>query len=263
MLTLSKLLSMKKQNTSTPVAPPPVVLITGAARRIGASIAQTLHRSGFNTVLHYRNSAAEAEQLCAELNRQRPDSAVCAQADLLRTGRLPELVDRALEKWQRLDALVNNASSFYPTPIGAVDEAAWNDLMGSNLKAPLFLSQAAAPHLKKSGGSIVNIVDVHAERPMRKHVVYSAAKAGLASLTRSLARELAPEVRVNGVAPGAILWPEHEMPGETRESILQRVPLQRSGNPEDIALAVKFLLLEAPYVTGHILPVDGGRSLFI
>lgn len=262
-LTLSKLLSMKKQNTSTPVAPLPVALVTGAARRIGASIAQTLHHSGFNIVLHYRNSMGEAAKLCAELNGQRPDSALCVQADLLCTGRLPELIERCLEKWQRLDALINNASSFYPTPVGTIDEAAWNDLVGSNLKAPLFLSQAAAPYLKASGGGIVNIVDVHAERPMRKHVVYSAAKAGLASLTRSLARELAPEVRVNGVAPGAILWPEHEMPEETRESILQRVPLQRAGNPEDIALAVKFLLLEAPYITGHILPVDGGRSLFI
>lgn len=249
---------MKKQNTSTPVA-----LVTGAARRIGASIAQTLHRSGFNIVLHYRNSMDEAAKLCAELNDRRQDSALCVQADLLRTERLPGLIERCLEKWQRLDALINNASSFYPTPVGTIDEAAWHDLIGSNLKAPLFLSQAAAPHLKTRGGSIVNIVDVHAERPMRKHVVYSAAKAGLASLTRSLARELAPEVRVNGVAPGAILWPEHEMPEETRESILQRVPLQRAGNPEDIALAVKFLLLEAPYITGHILPVDGGRSLFI
>jgi pteridine reductase len=241
----------------------PVALITGAARRIGASIAQSLHRSGFNIVLHYRSSAAEAEQLCAALNRQRPDSAVCVQADLLRSERLPALIDRSLEKWRRLDALVNNASSFYPTPVDSIDEAAWDDLMGSNLKAPLFLSQAAAPHLKKTGGCIVNIVDVHAERPMRKYVVYSAAKAGLAALTRSLARELAPEVRVNGVAPGSILWPEHEMPQEDRESILQRIPLQRAGTPEDIALAVKFLLLEAPYVTGHILPVDGGRSLFI
>jgi pteridine reductase len=242
----------------------PVALITGAARRIGASIAQTLHRSGFNVVLHYRNSAAEAEELCAGFNRERPDSAVSVQADLLDAAALPALIDRTLQVWQRLDALVNNASSFYPTPIGAIDEAAWDDLIGSNLKAPLFLSQAAAPHLKMSGGSIVNIVDVHAERPMRKYVVYSAAKAGLATLTKSLARELAPEVRVNGIAPGSILWPENAMPeAETRESILQRIPLQRAGTPEDIALAVKFLLLEAPYITGHILPVDGGRSLFI
>lgn len=251
---------MKKQKTSTNM---PVALITGAARRIGASIAQTLHRSGFNIVLHYRNSAASAEELCAAMNRLRQDSAVSVQADLLQIETLPALIERSLQPWQRLDALVNNASSFYPTPVGSIDETAWNDLIGSNLKAPLFLSQAAAPHLKDSGGSIVNIIDVHADRPMRKHVVYSVAKAGLAALTKSLARELAPEVRVNAVAPGAILWPEHEMPEETRESILLRVPMQSPGNPEDIALAVKFLLLEAPYITGHILPVDGGRSLFI
>ncbi len=253
----------QKAKSDAPVALP-VVLITGAARRIGASIAQTLHHSGFNIVLHYRDSAADAEQLCAGLNRQRAGSAISVQADLLNTAALPALIDRSLQAWQRLDALINNASSFYPTPVGAIDEAAWDDLIGSNLKAPLFLSQAAAPHLKLTGGSIVNIVDVHAERPMRNYVVYSAAKAGLATLTRSLARELAPEVRVNGVAPGSILWPEHSMPeAETRESILQRIPLQRAGTPEDIALAVKFLLLEAPYITGHILPVDGGRSLFI
>ncbi len=242
----------------------PVALITGGARRIGAGIARTLHGAGFNIALHYRSSAQHAEELCAALNGQRPDSAISLQADLLQTEALADLIARSVQPWQRLDALINNASSFYPTPVGAIDEAAWDDLVGSNLKAPLFLSQAAVPHLKKSGGSIVNIVDVHAERPMRKYVVYSAAKAGLAALTKSLARELAPEVRVNGVAPGSILWPEHAMPAaETRESILQRIPLQRAGTPEDIALAVKFLLLEAPYITGHILPVDGGRSLFI
>ncbi|HEY3487780.1 MAG TPA: pteridine reductase [Gammaproteobacteria bacterium] len=247
----------------TPKTNPPVALITGSARRIGASIAQTLHRSGFNIVLHYGKSKKDATELCITLNRQRADSAVTVQADLLQTVALPNLLQQSLQPWQRLDALINNASSFYPTPVGSIDEAAWNDLMGSNLKAPLFLSQAAAPYLKSSGGSIVNIIDVHADRPMRKHTVYSVAKAGLAALTKSLARELAPEVRVNAVAPGAILWPEHEMPEESRESILQRVPLQRPGNPEDIALAVRFLLLDAPYMTGHILPVDGGRSLYI
>ncbi|HEX5055137.1 MAG TPA: pteridine reductase [Gammaproteobacteria bacterium] len=252
---------MKKQRTSAGNIP--VALITGGARRIGASIAQTLHASGFNIVLHYRSSAAEAEELVAALNRQRPESAICVQTDLLLTAQLPGLITRAVEVWGRLDALINNASSFYPTPVGDIDETAWDDLIGSNLKAPLFLSQAAVPHLKTSGGGIVNIVDVHAERPMRKYVVYSAAKAGLALLTKSLARELAPEVRVNGVAPGSILWPEHEMPQEDRASILQRIPLQRAGTAEDIALAVKFLLLEAPYITGHILPVDGGRSLYI
>jgi pteridine reductase len=253
---------MKTFKTTASTAP--VALITGGARRIGAGIAQTLHGAGFNIVLHYRKSAQDAEKLSADLNRQRPDSAVTVPADLLETAALADLIARSVQPWQRLDALINNASSFYPTPVGDIDEAAWDDLVGSNLKAPLFLSQAAAPHLKKSGGSIVNIVDVHAERPMRKYVVYSAAKAGLAALTKSLARELAPEVRVNGVAPGSILWPEHELPAaETRESILQRIPLQRAGTPEDIALAVKFLLLEAPYITGHILPVDGGRSLFI
>jgi pteridine reductase len=254
---------MNTFKTTNSNSPGPVALITGAARRIGAGIAQTLHRAGFNIVLHYRDSATSATELCTALNRQRPDSAITVQADLLQMVALPALIARSLQPWQRLDALINNASSFYPTPVGAIDEAAWDDLVGSNLKAPLFLSQAAAPHLKSSGGSIVNITDVHADRPMRKYVVYSTAKAGLAALTKSLARELAPEVRVNAVAPGSILWPEHEMPGEARESILQRIPLQRAGTPEDIALAVKFLLLDAPYVTGHILPVDGGRSLYI
>jgi pteridine reductase len=255
---------MKAFKTTSSNSSAPVALITGGARRIGACIAQTLHGAGFNIALHYRSSAQDAEALCAALNRQRPDSAISLQADLLQTAALPELIARSVQPWQRLDALINNASSFYPTPAGAIDEAAWDDLVGSNLKAPLFLSQAAMPHLKNSRGSIINIVDVHAERPMRKYVVYSAAKAGLASLTKSLARELAPEVRVNGVAPGSILWPEHEMPAaETRDSILQRIPLQRAGTPDDIALAVKFLLLDAPYITGHILPVDGGRSLYI
>jgi pteridine reductase len=241
----------------------PVALITGAARRVGASIAQTLHQAGFNIVLHYRSARQEATDLCTELNRSRPGSAVIVQCDLLETATLPALVAESLQPWQRLDALINNASSFFPTPVGKITDTDWDDLIGSNLKAPLFLAQAAVPHLRASHGNIINIIDVHAERPMRKHVVYSIAKAGLAGLTKSLARELAPDIRVNGVAPGAILWPEHGMQDETKESILQRVALNRMGEPEDIARAVRFLLLDAPYVTGHILPVDGGRNLYI
>ncbi len=240
-----------------------VALITGAARRIGADIAQTLHARGFNIVLHYRSSSTQAEKLCAQLNQQRDNSAVIVQADLLDIAALAPLVSQAFEKWQRLDVLVNNASTFYPTPVGTMTEAQWDDLLGSNLKAPLFLSQAAVPFLQKTQGNIINIVDVHAERPMKSHTVYCTAKAGLAMLTKSLAKELGPELRVNGVAPGAILWPESEMNEETQRLILERTALKRSGEPQDIANAVAFLAIDASYITGHILPVDGGRSLNI
>ncbi|GAB6042785.1 pteridine reductase [Endothiovibrio diazotrophicus] len=238
-----------------------VVLITGAAHRIGATIARMLHADGCNIALHYRSSAAGAERLAAELNGYRADSISLHQGDLLELARLAPLVEEVVARWGRLDVLVNNASTFYPTAVGTVTETQWEDLMGSNLRAPFFLAQAAAPHLAEHHGCIVNLVDIHAERPMKDHPVYSMAKAGKAMLTKALAKELAPEVRVNGVAPGAILWPENEMSDETRGKILERIALGRKGEPEDIARAVRFFVLDAPYVTGQILAVDGGRSL--
>lgn len=241
------------------------VLVTGAARRIGAAIARTLHAAGANVVLHCHRSRAEAERLNADLNTQRGASCTIVQADLLDLANLPALVEEAVEAFGRLDALVNNASSFYPTPFGSVGEDEWNDLMGSNLRAPLFLSQAAAPRLRETRGSIVNLVDIHADRPLKDFVVYSVAKAGLAGLTRALALELGPEVRVNGVAPGAILWPdgdEHFAPSE-KGRITEQTPLKRIGSPDDVAGAVKYLLFDAPFVTGQILAVDGGRGIHL
>jgi len=241
-----------------------VVLITGGAKRVGAAICRRLHGAGASLMLHYRSSAGEARLLQAELNNLRADSVALVQADLLELPQLPALVERTLGTYGRLDALVNNASSFHPTPIGEIDAADWDDLMGTNLKAPLFLSQAAAPALRKAHGAIVNITDIHADRPLKNYVVYSAAKAGLAGLTRSLARELAPEVRVNAVAPGPILWPEDDQFDElSRQRIVSQTPLKREGTPEDIARAVHFLLFDAPYVTGETIAVDGGRHMAI
>lgn len=237
-----------------------VALVTGAARRVGASIVRTLHAAGYRIALHYRQSATEAAALAAGLNAQRPGSVATYAADLLDTAALPGLVAAAGAAWGRIDVLVNNASSFYATPLADATEAQWDDLVGSNLKAPFFLSQAAAPWLRASGGCIVNIVDLHAGRPMDEHPIYCAAKAGLASLTRSLARELAPAVRVNGIAPGAILWPEHSIDGAEQARILERVPLGRAGTPADIARTLLFLVRDAPYVTGQIIAVDGGRT---
>ena len=244
---------------------PRVVLVTGAARRVGAEIARTLHQRGLNVAIHYRGSQQEAEQLAAQLNAHRPDSCACFAADLLEVAQLPALVERVVARFGRLDMLVNNASSFYATPLGQCDEAAWHELVGANLKAPLFLSQAAAPWLIRLGGAIVNIVDIHAERPMPGHLIYSLAKAGLVALTKGLAGELAPAVRVNAVAPGVNLWPEHHdgFDEQAREQILAHTFLRRSGQPADLAGAVAFLLLDAPYVTGHVLNVDGGRSVYI
>lgn len=238
-----------------------VALITGAARRIGAAIATRLHQSGADVAIHYRGSADEAAALADKLNAQRPDSASTFAADLTDLEALRELVDGVHDWHKRLDILVNNASSFYPTPIGEITEDHWDDLLGSNLKAPLFLSQAAAPSLRATNGVIINIVDIHAQRPLRNHAVYGAAKAGLAMLTRSLAKDLAPAVRVNGVAPGAILWPENDMSNETKNVILGQIPLQRAGDPGDIADCVLYLARDADYVTGQIIAVDGGRSI--
>lgn len=238
-----------------------VALITGAAHRIGATVARTLHAQGMNIVIHYRSSRKGAQALQDELQAERADSVILVQADLLEINKLPSLVKEAHQAWGRLDVLINNASTFYPTEVGKVDEAIWNDLMGSNLKAPFFLAQAAAPLLKQHHGCIVNIVDIHAERPLKKHPVYSMAKAGLAMMTKSLAGELGPEVRVNGVAPGAILWPENDMDEVTKQRIVSRTFLKRQGEAMDIARTIKFLIEDAPYISGQIIAVDGGRSL--
>src|SRR5688572_27083950 len=241
------------------------VLITGAARRIGAAIARTLHAAGASVVLHCHRSRDEAERLRDELDAQRGGACAIVQADLLDIAALPALAEEASRAFGRLDALVNNASSFYPTPFGSIGEDEWQDLIGTNLRAPLFLSQAAAPWLREARGAIVNLVDIHAERPLKDFVVYSIAKSGLAGLTRALAVELGPDVRVNGVAPGAILWPDgdqHFAPGE-KGRITESTPLKRIGAPEDVAAAVKYLLFDAPFVTGQILAVDGGRGIHI
>jgi len=238
-------------------------LITGAAKRIGAQIARTLHEAGCDIIIHYRSSERAAKDLCKQLNDERPDSANCLQADLDDIEKLGNVITQAVKFWGRLDILVNNASTFYPTPVGSITIENWDDLFNSNLKAPLFLSQAAIPHLKANNGCIINMVDIHALRPMRKHPVYCTAKAGLVMLTQSLARELGPDIRVNGVAPGAILWPDNDMGNDTKNLILERTALKRPGEPEDIAKAVLFLARDADYITGQIIPVDGGRSLNI
>jgi pteridine reductase len=238
-----------------------VALVTGAAHRIGAQIARTLHENGMNLVVHYRRSAEASQALQRELERDRPDSVALAQADLLETDRLQALADAGVRRFGRLDLLVNNASSFYPTPVGQFTENDWNDLSGSNLKAPLFLAQAAAPALRKTGGAIVNLVDIHAERPLKDYPLYSIAKAGNAMMVKALARELGPDIRVNGIAPGAILWPENELSQTARDEILARTALKRAGSPKDIAATLVFLVRDAPYITGQIIAVDGGRTL--
>ena len=239
-----------------------VVLITGGAKRVGATICRRLHRAGASIMLHFRASAGEARLLQAELNHVRANSCALIQADLLDVGKLPSLVEQTVQTYGRLDALVNNASTFYQTNVGSIGVDDWNSLIGTNLQAPLFLSQAAAPALRKTQGAIVNITDIHAERPLKSYVVYSVAKAGLVGLTRSLARELAPEVRVNAVAPGPILWPDEEVFDElARQRIISHTPLRREGSPDDVAKAVHYLLAEAPYVTGETINVDGGRHI--
>jgi len=237
------------------------ILVTGGARRVGAAIARRLHAAGASIALHYRSSQAEAAALAVALNAERPGSAAIFAADLLDIAALNAMVSAVRQHFGRLDALVNNASSFFPTPLGQIDEAAWNDLVGSNFKAPLFLAQAAAPYLAERGGAIVNITDIHAERPLPGYPLYSAAKGALLTLTRALAIELGPKVRVNAVAPGAILWPEDgQLPGPERRDIIEHTLLKREGAPDDIAGAVYFLLAEATYMTGQVLNIDGGRT---
>ena len=242
-----------------------VILGTGGAKRVGAAICRRLHAQGARLIVHYRSSLGEAKALCDDLNRQRTDSVALVQADLLDTELLPDLIAKAVNRFGELHALINNASSFFPTPLPHCTVNSWNDLVGSNLQAPLFLSQAAASPLKAQKGCIVNIVDIHTERPLKNYVIYNAAKGGLVALTRSLAVELAPEVRVNGVAPGPILWPEDgEWNDESeRRQIIDNTLLKRCGEPEDIARTVQFLVADAPYITGQIIAVDGGRSIHL
>ncbi len=238
-----------------------VALITGAAHRIGATTARKLHAAGANIVLHYNASKIAAEALQLELNSKRSKSAHIVQGDLLDFNNLSGIINESVSEWNRLDILINNASTFYPTPVGVVEERAWDDLMGSNLKAPFFLAQSAARHLKQYNGCIVNIVDIHADRPLKLYSVYSIAKAGLVMLTKAMASELSPEVRVNAVAPGAILWPEHELDAAVKERIISRTLLKRQGSPHDIANAILFLVKDAGYISGQVLTVDGGRSI--
>ena len=236
-------------------------LITGAARRVGASIARALHAAGANLVVHFRSSAESAGQLAHELNEARPDSAVLAEGDLLDLAQLPALAEVATRVFGGLDILVNNASTFYPTPMGDITEIDWNDLVGTNLKAPLFLSQAASSALSIRSGLILNVCDIHGLRPLRRHPVYSIAKAGLIMLTKSLAREMGPHIRVNAIAPGPVMWPEDGMDSELQHEIVGKTALKRPGSPEDVARAAVFFACEAPYVTGQVLAVDGGRSV--
>lgn len=240
-----------------------IVLVTGGAKRVGAAICRRLHAAGANIALHYRSSERQALDLQAELTALREGSALCVQADLLDVAALPGMVEQVMQHFGHLDALVNNASSFYATPLAGIDVQQWNDIIGTNLKAPLLLAQAAADELRRRHGSIVNIADIHAERPLRGYLLYSVAKAGLSALTCALAQELAPQVRVNAVAPGVIIWPEG---GEwadqaRRDKIVAHTLLKREGEPDDVARAVKFLLSDAPYITGQIINVDGGRSI--
>ena len=237
-----------------------VALVTGSGKRIGATIVRRLHANGAKVAIHYRSSAADADALAADLNAEREDSAATFKADLLDTPSLPALANAVTGWGGRLDILVNNASSFYPTPLGTITEDQWDDLVGSNFKGPLFMAQACLAALRKSRGVIINMVDIHGQRPLKDHHVYSPAKAALAMLTRALAKDLGPEIRVNGVSPGAILWPTDGMTDDKKQAILDQVPLARPGSPEDIAGCVLYLVRDATYVSGQIIAVDGGRS---
>lgn len=241
----------------------PVALITGAGKRVGAAIARALHGAGYDLAMHCRRSVADAEALAADLETARADSTLVLQAELADPHALPALVDAALARYGRLDALVNNASAFHPTPVGAATVAQWNDLFASNAQAPFFLSQAAAPALRTTHGAIVNLVDIYAEHPLADHPIYCMAKAALAAMTRSLALDLAPDIRVNAVAPGAVLWPSDGKPWADQQAMLARTPLGRAGTPQDVSSAVLWLLRDAPYVTGQTIRVDGGRTLAV
>lgn len=244
-------------------------LVTGAAKRIGAEIVRQLHKENFNVVIHYHQSAKAAKELADELNDERENSACCIAADLNNLEQINTLAEQAQQQWQRIDLLVNNASSFYPTPIGETSEEDWNQLINSNLKAPFFLAQALAKKLREYHGCIINIADIYADKPLKKHSIYSIVKAGNVMLTKTLAQELAPLVRVNGIAPGAILWPddsykkpEDRLSDDNKEKMLAKIPLQQRGQAQDIARTILFLM-QSPYITGQILTVDGGRSITI
>lgn len=241
----------------------PVALVTGSAHRLGAQTVRTLHNRGWNLVIHYRSREQQARSLADDLNRQRPDSACALQADLTNDAELDRLATNAVAQWGGLDALVNNASVFFPTPTGEATPGDWNTVINANLRAPFFLLQACLPALRQRRGTVVNMIDIYSERPIADHPLYCASKAGLAAMTRSWARDLAPEIRVNGVSPGAILWPEGEaeMDKSAQQAILDKTPLSRTGNPEDIAGTIAFLVCDAPFITGQIIAVDGGRSL--
>ena len=236
-------------------------LVTGGAKRIGATIAETLHNNGFNVAIHYNSSSDSAEQLCAQFNAKKQDSSIAIGTDLLDQSSLENLIPSLIEKTKRLDVLVNNASTFYPTPIEKIALEDWENLFGTNLKAPLFLSKYATKYLQQSRGTIINIIDIHSKKPLKDHPIYGSAKSGLAMLTRSLASDLAPAVRVNGISPGLILWPENNPSDQVKNNILQQIPLKKIGTSEDIANCVLFLIEDAPYITGEIIAVDGGRSM--
>jgi pteridine reductase len=253
-------MTAKTKNASLPLSGK-TVLITGAARRVGAVLARKLHGAGANLVIHFRKSTDEAAQLARELEGVRPGSTAFAQADLLEVDRYPGLIEAAVGAFGQLDVLINNASTFYPTTLGEITQQHWDDLVGTNLRAPLFLSQAAAPALRITHGLILNIADIHGMRPLKRFPVYSVAKAGLIMLTKSLAREMAPHVRVNAIAPGPVMWPEDGADKELQHKIVDRTLLKRAGSPEDVARAALFFATEAPYLTGQILAVDGGRSV--
>ncbi len=238
-----------------------VALITGGTRRIGAQIARALHREGMRLIIHYRSAIQDAHALQSILTEQRPDSVMLVKGDLLDIHKVTHLIREAINAFGRLDVIVNNASTFYPTPIGTATPAQWDDLMGTNMKAPFFLAQTAAPELRRTAGCIVNIADVYGERPLKDHVIYCAAKAGLIMLTRALARDLAPEVRVNAVAPGAILWPERDTDQIAQQRLISRTPLKRMGTTDEVAETVLYLIRDATFVTGHVIPVDGGRMV--
>ncbi|WP_298439986.1 pteridine reductase [uncultured Ferrimonas sp.] len=240
---------------------PKVVLITGSAKRVGAATIRAFHRRGYHTIIHCRHALEDANDLAEQLNRRRAHSSVVIQQDLNAEHGATLLARQALSQFGRIDVLVNNASSFYPTPIGEISEHHWHDLVGSNMKAPLLLSQALQPTLSQHRGAIINLIDVHASTPLKQHTLYCMAKAALMMMTKSLALELAPTVRVNGVAPGAILWPDQPPSTSTQQQVLAQVPLGQLGDVDDIAKTIVFLADDAPYITGQILAVDGGRSL--